>query len=33
MDDGTRQDLTLDAAAGVGVGDKVKIVNGALVRN
>jgi outer membrane lipoprotein SlyB len=33
MDDGTRQDLTLDAAAGVGVGDKVKIVNGTLVRN
>jgi len=33
MDDGTRQVLTLDAAVGVGVGDKVKIVDGTLVRN
>lgn len=33
MEDGTRQVLTLDAAVGVAVGDKVKIVNGALVRN
>ena len=33
MDDGTRQQLTLDAANGVAVGDKVKIVDGALVRN
>lgn len=33
MDDGTRQVLTLDAATGVAVGDKVKIVNGTLVRN
>ena len=33
MDDGTRQQLTLDAANGVAVGDKVKLVDGALVRN
>ena len=33
MEDGTRQQLTLDAANGVAVGDKVKIVDGALVRN
>jgi outer membrane lipoprotein SlyB len=33
MDDGTHQQLTLDAANGVAVGDKVKIVDGALVRN
>ena len=33
MDDGTSQQLTLDAANGVAVGDKVKIVDGALVRN
>ena len=33
MDDGTRQVLTLDAATGVAAGDKVKIVDGALVRN
>ena len=33
MNDGTRQQLTLDAANGVNVGDKVKIVNGTLVRN
>ncbi|MDO8683851.1 MAG: glycine zipper 2TM domain-containing protein, partial [Armatimonadota bacterium] len=33
MDDGTRQELTLDAANGVNVGDKVKIVGGTLVRN
>jgi len=33
MDDGTRQQLTLDAANGVATGDKVKIVDGALVRN
>jgi outer membrane lipoprotein SlyB len=33
MDDGTRQQLTLDAANGVAAGDKVKIVDGALVRN
>ena len=33
MDDGTRQQLTLDAANNVKVGDKVKIVDGALVRN
>ena len=33
MDDGTRQVLTLNAATGVAVGDKVKIVNGTLVRN
>jgi outer membrane lipoprotein SlyB len=33
MDDGTRQQLTLDAANGVAVGDKVKIIDGALVRN
>jgi outer membrane lipoprotein SlyB len=33
MDDGTRQVLTLDAAVGVAAGDKVKIVDGALVRN
>lgn len=33
MDDGTRQVLTLDAASGVAAGDKVKIVDGALVRN
>lgn len=33
MDDGTHQTLTLDAASGVAVGDKVKIVNGTLVRN
>lgn len=33
MDDGTQQVLTLDAATGVNVGDKVKIVDGTLVRN
>jgi outer membrane lipoprotein SlyB len=33
MDDGTQQQLTLDAANGVNVGDKVKIVDGMLVRN
>jgi outer membrane lipoprotein SlyB len=33
MDDGTQQVLTLDAANGVNVGDKVKIVDGTLVRN
>jgi outer membrane lipoprotein SlyB len=33
MDDGTHQQLTLDAANGVNVGDKVKIVDGTLVRN
>lgn len=33
MDDGTRQVLMLDAANGVAAGDKVKIVDGALVRN
>ena len=33
MDDGTRQVLTLDAAIGVAAGDKVKIVDGTLVRN
>jgi len=33
MDDGTSQQLTLDAANGVAVGDKVKIVDGTLVRN
>jgi outer membrane lipoprotein SlyB len=33
MDDGTRQDLTLDTASGVSTGDSVKIVNGTLVRN
>lgn len=33
MDDGTSQQLTLDAANGVAVGDKVKIIDGALVRN
>jgi outer membrane lipoprotein SlyB len=33
MENGTRQQLTLDAANGVAVGDKVKIVDGALVRN
>lgn len=33
MDDGTSQTLTLDAANGVNVGDKVKIVDGTLVRN
>ena len=33
MDDGTQQTLTLDAANGVNVGDKVKIENGTLVRN
>ena len=33
MDDGTRQVLTLDAATGVAVGDKVKIVDGTLVSN
>jgi hypothetical protein len=33
MDDGTQQVLTLDAASGVNVGDKVKIVDGMLVRN
>lgn len=33
MDDGTRQVLTLDAANGVAAGDKVKIVDGTLVRN
>lgn len=33
MEDGTSQQLTLDAANGVNVGDKVKIVDGTLVRN
>ncbi len=33
MDDGTRQVLTLNAANNVAVGDKVKIVDGTLVRN
>jgi len=33
MDDGTQQTLVLDAAIGVNVGDKVKIVDGMLVRN
>lgn len=33
MDDGASQVLTLDAANNVAVGDKVKIVDGALVRN
>jgi outer membrane lipoprotein SlyB len=33
MDDGTQQTLVLDAATGVNVGDKVKIVDGTLVRN
>ena len=33
MNDGTSQQLTLDAANGVNVGDKVKIVDGTLVRN
>lgn len=33
MDDGTSQVLTLDAANNVAVGDKVKIVDGTLVRN
>ncbi|MHB8534889.1 MAG: glycine zipper 2TM domain-containing protein [Sulfuricaulis sp.] len=33
MDDGTHQQVTLDAANGVNVGDKVKLVDGALVRN
>ena len=33
MDDGTSQQLTLDAANGVAVGDKVRIVDGTLVRN
>jgi outer membrane lipoprotein SlyB len=33
MDDGTQQTLVLDAATGVNVGDKVKIVGGMLVRN
>ena len=33
MDDGTRQVLTLDAANGVAAGDKVKIIDGRLVRN
>jgi outer membrane lipoprotein SlyB len=33
MDDGTQQTLVLDAATGVNVGDKVKIVDGMLVRN
>lgn len=33
MDDGTSQTLTLDAANNVAVGDKVKLVDGALVRN
>lgn len=33
MDDGTHQTVTLDAANNVAVGDKVKLVNGALVRN
>ena len=32
MDDGTTHVLTLDAANGVAVGDKVKIVDGTLVR-
>lgn len=33
MDDGASQTLTLDAANNVAVGDKVKLVDGALVRN
>jgi outer membrane lipoprotein SlyB len=33
MDDGTRQVFTLDAANSVAAGDKVKIVDGTLVRN
>ncbi|MDH3370046.1 MAG: glycine zipper 2TM domain-containing protein [Gammaproteobacteria bacterium] len=33
MDDGTQQVLTLNAANNVAVGDKVKIVDGTLVRN
>lgn len=33
MDDGTQQSLTLNAANNVNVGDKVKIVDGTLVRN
>lgn len=33
MDDGTTQVLTLNAANNVAVGDKVKIVNGTLVRD
>ena len=33
MDGGNRQQMTLDAANGVNVGDKVKIVDGMLMRN
>jgi len=33
MDDGTNRELILDAANGVNVGDKVKIVEGQLLRN
>ncbi len=33
MDDGAQQSLTLNAANNVNVGDKVKIVDGTLVRN
>lgn len=33
MDDGTRQALTLDATNGVAAGDKIKIIDGRLVRN
>jgi len=33
MDDGTSQVFTLDAANGVAAGDKVKVVDGTLVRN
>lgn len=33
MDDGTSQVFTLDAANGVAMGDKVKVVDGTLVRN
>jgi outer membrane lipoprotein SlyB len=33
MDDGTSQVFTLDAANGVATGDKVKVVDGTLVRN
>ncbi len=33
MDDGTNHQLTLDAANGVNVGDRVKIVDGTLVHN
>lgn len=33
MDDGNRQQITLDAANGVNVGDKVKLIDGVLMRN